>query len=321
MESDKILIGLTVPNHIPSEWWVGYQAAKNVRSSKNINFDVVAVQGAGIARNRNHIIQIAKKTGFNKVLFWDTDVILSNKQARELCESPHPVVSAALPLQGTPNVYVAGDWEKDNPGLEGPSLTSEDKGIIEVQRCGGGALKIDLSVLEGLEEPYFYESAIKGVAISEDHTFCLSCNKAGIPIMVNCDIVAEHSSHPIKAPAEAIAEWQSEPTEGLESITYGALFSPAMAKALEWLNSADLPYSAVSQIDKICRDIGEKAKEVSPTLQKIQQKKGAQREFEAFLKTEWALPIEGKIKVDPSDIGNVSRERLIVLLDKIFDLS
>ena len=75
------------------------------------------------------------------------------------------------------------------------------RGVHEVHTAPLVAALIHRSVFDRLEEPIFHTTPMTAMSpthiIGPDRWFCLQCHKAGIPVVVHCDVDIKHVGSPI----------------------------------------------------------------------------------------------------------------------------
>jgi hypothetical protein len=204
----KIQICLPMYNEIHPGCVRGVRDCLQASAKLGIDFHVNMIQSSNITHARNFLLNDGKSQsskqepipGYDYFLFVDSDMGFSVEDVAQLLSLRTPVASGLYLEKGT-GKSLAGFWERDdfeNPifGVKGDTLAEGIKGTTEVDWVGAGFLLIARAVLCELTYPWFHQNTINGPEgvrlIGEDFGFCLRCNEAGIPIVVDCDVKLDH---------------------------------------------------------------------------------------------------------------------------------
>lgn len=184
-----------------------------------------------LGRGRNHLAQLCLMQGWDKLLFIDADCGFTWEDVKALVDSPSPIVGGACPLKVyvpdefgntiAPLNYKALD---EDVKYHTPGQPASIRAMDEMRKAYGGGPEIPVkylgtaflcihrSVLLKLTETadhygypnsgtgfnethwdFFKCEAIAGQYMSEDWGFCHMAREAGYQIMLNTNIVVNHT--------------------------------------------------------------------------------------------------------------------------------
>ena len=208
----RIKVRIPYPNHADICPAVK-ESVRKLRECQHLNVDVGYVQGASISILRNAAVNnnASEKThqtdfDFDFFLSVDSDVEFSPEDVAALVNRGVDVVSGAYQHRKDKSVMVAGMYS-GTPGLvvaNASFLPWHLTGLRAVDWVGAGFLLVRREVFERMAYPWFSEVVVThhvdGVSYSpwagEDVGFCLTAQKAGFKIYVDCDIKVNHLTLP-----------------------------------------------------------------------------------------------------------------------------
>lgn len=182
----SLAIGLPiVDSKIHTQFFLSFSVLDKPRNCQLI-FPSTPSGNSDIGVIRNMMCWDALKYGHTHLLMMDTDQIYHD-------------ADLIFKLLSHKKDIVGGKVHRRYPPFE-PILNIDKKhvddkiiekgGLIKVETTGAGCLLINLSCLEGIEEPWFEIKDKKG----EDINFCYKAAKAGKKVYVDCDVNIGHLS-------------------------------------------------------------------------------------------------------------------------------
>lgn len=204
-----MLLRVSIPyaNH-SSISFITKKSLAELHKSKKYNLQISTVQGSNIVRARNTAINKELShaikqtlTGFDYILFLDSDTGISVEHVEKLLSSKLPLVGGFYQKRENVNQGCSGFW-KDVPGLIDldKTLPWDSKGLKKVDWTGCGFMLASREALEQMEYPWFRyempEYTLDGVkcrgTTSDDMGFCINAKNSGLDVYVDCDCKAEH---------------------------------------------------------------------------------------------------------------------------------
>jgi hypothetical protein len=185
----------------------------------SIKFDVYSISGEPISHARNSSVSAAIEWGADKLLFIDADIGWTWEQMRALIRSNKLVVGGTYPIKKHPiklvyNVLPEHYYAWQNKSVEEhqgiKALADPATGELPVMHIPTGFMMIDMKVFEMLRNQvtsymdywpgvqpkkyydYFPMQIQDGRRQSEDFFFCALCNRNGIQVYLNTNIVCSH---------------------------------------------------------------------------------------------------------------------------------
>jgi hypothetical protein len=151
------------------------------------NLRILKKEGSILLNMREQMIRQARDAGCTHVLFIDSDQTFPPNTLRRLLQWQKPVVACNVAIKRFPSTPTAR--LKDPVNDKGRILYTDDKsrGLVEVWRVGTGIMLLDLSVFDGLPEPWFNmrwrpeANEFQG----EDWCLCELLESRGVPIYVD----------------------------------------------------------------------------------------------------------------------------------------
>lgn len=147
-------------------------------------------QGSLVYDSRNQLSDLAIESGFDRVLWLDSDMVFTNdlfmKLSADLDEGREIVSGLCFTRKRPihPAVYKA--IYRDSNGVpHADPITEWSDQVFEVGGCGFAAVMMNVELLKRIREEYkrLYFSPIPG--FGEDFSFCLRCQELGVKIY--CD--------------------------------------------------------------------------------------------------------------------------------------
>jgi hypothetical protein len=130
-------------------------------------------------------------------LFLDTDQTFPMDTAHRLMRWNKPVVACNIPLKVIPSFPTARARGATPFGVPIFSNSkSNPQGLEKVWRVGSGIMMIDLSILVGIEKPWFEirYSDKHSQFVGEDWYFVKKCEDAGVDVFIDHDL-SRHVGH------------------------------------------------------------------------------------------------------------------------------
>lgn len=146
--------------------------------------DESGVSLPGMARER--VIDMSLRVGADYILFYDDDMLFTDKILFQLLRHEKPVVAALAftarePI--APVIYKFSDHQDHGSQITtrvDPVLNYIPDALQQVDAIGFGVVLIQASVFRRMPKPWF-----NNPGIGEDIQFCIMCKRAGIPIFVD----------------------------------------------------------------------------------------------------------------------------------------
>lgn len=152
---------------------------------------------SNLPRSRQECMEDAILQDCTHLLFIDTDQIFPMEVAHRLLAWKKPVVACNIPLKTIPSFPTARQRGPTPFGIPVYSnSTSNPMGLEKVWRVGSGIMLIDLSIMKGIEKPWFelrYSDKHQQF-VGEDWYFCKKIEDAGHDIYIDHDL-SRHVSH------------------------------------------------------------------------------------------------------------------------------
>lgn len=209
----RLAIGIITANEFPapSVFWNSLLRIQGRVYSGEVNaalppdlridhFEIVNTNKFPTDVARNDVCEAIRKGGHDALLFLDADMVHPPDIVERLLLARKPVVTARYHMKKPP--YSVVGYVKD-PATTGPHAyrtVHYAQGLVEIERCGAGALLIQRDVLlavhdkigpnyfryqRGPEPPYDF-------GVSEDFWFCKQARLAGFSIWLDWDLECGH---------------------------------------------------------------------------------------------------------------------------------
>jgi hypothetical protein len=187
---------------------------------------------SGLSKDRSIAASLALRSGFDKILFIDSDQSWTWDQMKKILDSPHPITAAMIPLKSYPIQLNFTTQPQDKRFFEAEDGIVSPRGIdrwrdynpredyIQVSAAGTGFMSIDCKVLDKLTthqncEPFMYAKSGNGILgasdkelvkcwnffpsgpinnnyYGEDYGFCIMAGQLGYPIHVDVTVEVAH---------------------------------------------------------------------------------------------------------------------------------
>lgn len=148
------------------------------------NISITMEKGTIIAKSRCKLVEAAKQTGADGILFIDTDHIFPRETLVKLISSNKDIIGCNY-MGKPPQSY--GTTE----GLDGKRISEARTGVEEVSRIGTGLLYVKMNVFEKMKTPYFDMAHTEEGWIGEDFYFCDKAKELGYKIYCDHDLSKE----------------------------------------------------------------------------------------------------------------------------------
>jgi GT2 family glycosyltransferase len=153
--------------------------------------------GGYVARNRNELVETAKKNGSTHLMFIDNDQTFQPSAIQRLIDHDKDIVGANYNARGVPGKPIVStvkliDPETD-PHKDETYTTEFPAQMFKCFGLGTGFMLINMSVFDKLEKPYFvaYEDP-DGTHHTEDIEFCKKAGLAGFDVWCSPTIKVGH---------------------------------------------------------------------------------------------------------------------------------
>lgn len=188
----SIAIGVPVRYNIDGTF---FSSINNIldQMRKNYNVTLIIDSEYPLDLSRNNIVQKAIKIGCEKIIFIDTDILVSVETLTKLLSYDYDIIGGVYNLKVKPYNPLIYEQVTENTYIE-KLLYNMD--VTEVDGIGIGLCVIKMSVFETLPYPWFknewfFEYNRYGV-LSEDLYFCREAKKKGYKIMCDPNLQATH---------------------------------------------------------------------------------------------------------------------------------
>jgi GT2 family glycosyltransferase len=147
--------------------------------------------GPYIDKNRNAIVEEARKSGASHLFFLDSDMVFPPDAIPRLIERKKPVIGGAYRSGlGRFVTIKVRDEVGELHDLEDPLATEPFRAAI----VATGFMLIEMSVFEKIEPPWFDAHYSKyPYFVGEDADFCAKCERVGIEVWVDPTIPLGHA--------------------------------------------------------------------------------------------------------------------------------
>jgi hypothetical protein len=152
---------------------------------------------SNLPRSRQECLEDALMQDCTHALFLDTDQTFPMDTAHRLMRWNKPVVACNIPLKVIPSFPTARARGATPFGVPIFSNSkSNPQGLEKVWRVGSGIMMIDLSILVGIEKPWFEirYSDKHSQFVGEDWYFVKKCEDAGVDVFIDHDL-SRHVGH------------------------------------------------------------------------------------------------------------------------------
>ncbi len=175
---------------IPSNglWYAGFGSAL-AKMTKYTKHEILMLSkiGSALSTMRTEMVVQALHAECTHLLFVDTDMVFQPSMLDELIDDGVEVVAANCPVKSVPSQPTARRW--DGRKYELVFTNDECERLERVDRVGTGVMLIDLSIMSGVEAPWFAFRPYEGGGYQgEDWCFCEQLEKANIPIWVDHEV-------------------------------------------------------------------------------------------------------------------------------------
>lgn len=207
--ASRVCLGWVDGGMVHAEFVDSILAMTGTRVGQLIGSRVRVASGCNISKARNELVR-AFLDGTDDEWLWmlDTDLVLPIDALQQLLAAADPL---ERPIVSGLYYAMEGWGETLPPGMIGlrplifdlhPELVFTTRRAFrhgDVLQVGGaptGCLLVHRSVYEKLDNqgpyPWFYEQVLMDKWVSEDLTFCLRANAAGIPVHIATGVMCQH---------------------------------------------------------------------------------------------------------------------------------
>lgn len=209
----RLAIGIITANEFPAPtaFWDSYEVVTTRCYNGDVNAalpDDLKIGGFERIKSRlfptdvarNEICEAVRKGTHDYLLFLDADMVHPPDLIERLLVHRKPVVTARYHMRKPPYAPVA--YVK-HPTLEGPHCYKSvhyARGLVEIERCGAGALLIRRDVLLAIHDRvgpnwFRYQREAEGIQdfrVSEDFWFCRQAREAGFSVWLDWETECGH---------------------------------------------------------------------------------------------------------------------------------
>lgn len=145
---------------------------------------------SNLPRSRQECLEDALLQECTHALFLDTDQTFPMDTAHRLLRWKKPLVACSIPLKIMPSYPTARARSVSPFGVPVYSNRNDAMGLEKVWRIGAGIMLVDLSILPGIDKPWFEirYSDKHAQFVGEDWYFCDKLEKAGIDILIDHEL-------------------------------------------------------------------------------------------------------------------------------------
>ena len=184
---------------VPSTGSVEPECVRSIFSQElpeGYSLDWDFIRGHDVGIQRNEIVRLAKKGGYSKLLFVDSDVQLPDGALSKLLEWDKPIVMGCVPFKNTKtgkcSVYLQDTYFNKDKCIKASEL-KDLPDILEVKGGGFGCVLIDMGVFDEIESPWFeYTESPSGIRRGEDISFCYKAAESEIKIFADTRVLCKH---------------------------------------------------------------------------------------------------------------------------------
>jgi len=155
---------------------------------QDIELRLLVHQGTILLNQRNELVQRALEFEATHILWLDSDMRFPKDLLVRLLERKEPIVAANYVTRKHPLKPVSVALEA---GQRQPLYTTPaDKGLVEVEYTGLGAMLVDADVFRQLPQPWFnfWYNEQASAFVGEDAYFCFCAREAGLKVYIDQDV-------------------------------------------------------------------------------------------------------------------------------------
>lgn len=152
---------------------------------------VANVRSSILPKNRMDIMNLARKSNADYLLFLDSDHTFPANLLHRMIAHGKPIVAANCVTKQIPAQTTARYADKDPRGV--PVYTDDKTGLEEVWRVGTGVMLLRKDVIQEIPNSAWAMKYLPDADTyqGEDWTFCQACQDRDIPIFVDHDLSRE----------------------------------------------------------------------------------------------------------------------------------
>jgi len=177
---------------------------RELMDSTLLDIEPVIVPGYNVSVGRNMCITKGQQVlhpdlDFDYYMSADSDMYFTDRQIADMAILNPWVMSMKYRRRtytDKPPEICGGYWDKGKPGYPDCIKDFSLKGIQHVSWVGMGACLIHQNVFTQMKFPYFKNEYLTDgencFYMGDDVALCIELNRLAIPILLNCDIEAEH---------------------------------------------------------------------------------------------------------------------------------
>ncbi len=162
----------------------------NELNNKGYKIDLIIESSVPLDKARNIMVEKALKKNPEKIIFWDSDVVVGDNVIPALFEDKDPISSA---------LYVSTDFGipvvRVRDGITNELKTPTAEEISKLKYADGvgmGCVAIHRKVFEKVPKPWFIDDWRNPNGLSEDLYFCEKARKHGFKIRFHPELKVGH---------------------------------------------------------------------------------------------------------------------------------
>lgn len=188
MVNDKVLIGYSTGQDVRRPDFYDYLFMMN----KPEGCAMIPAHDKSPAVNRNSIIEVAQRDGFNKILFIDDDQGFKVNALMQLLEHDVDIVSGLYLGGNYPHPPLAFDLADEDDKCCPMYLIGDEERLVPVVAAGFGFLLVKTAIFDKLEKPYLRLGELDSEQWCDDIGFFARTRKAGIQAYVDMECRIGH---------------------------------------------------------------------------------------------------------------------------------
>ncbi len=189
----KLTIGMATGGTVRSETLTSLIGAMDVLKANGVEIHLNVQVGGYVARNRNQLVEEARKASSTHLMFIDNDMVFRPSGIQRLLDADKDIIGGNYNARGVPGRPIVSTLKLDDRN-DGLTETVEiPRGLIKVHAVATGFMMVKLPVFEKMDKPYFvaWESE-EGEHHTEDVEFCVKAHKKGFDVWCNTTIPIGH---------------------------------------------------------------------------------------------------------------------------------
>lgn len=189
-----ITLGMATGGTVRSETLVSVIGALDVVKKHGVGVHLNVEIGGYVARNRNQVVEEARKNGSSHILFVDNDMEFKPSAFQRLIDADKDIIGVNYNARGIPGQPIISTVKLGPPEPGSPISTKPiPQHPFRCYAVGTGLTLINIRVFDGLLRPYFVAFEEEdGTHHTEDVEFCRKAAEAGFEVWCNPTIEVSH---------------------------------------------------------------------------------------------------------------------------------